>query len=495
MVSVMFGVLQRIRSRIRGASASQRGAVSVVLAMSVIPLVALVGIAIDAGRGYMVKSQLGQAVDAAALAGGRAMYQTFQASDIQKYFDANFPPEFMDAEVDPLQVNVSEAGNTVEVVATAHVPTSFLQVVAVSDVTVSARALVHREIRGLELALVMDNTGSMRSGGKMDAMKSAATDLIDAIYGSRETVPDLYVSLVPYTAMVNIGAGRQSWLTGFNSAIYGSTTWKGCVEARIGNVADPNDDYDDTDDPPSVALWSAAFWPSTEGVYPSAGDNDWNNGNIDETNMAQNDGLGPNLGCGPAITPLIAPKTDVLAAINEMLPWHRGGTMANLGLVWGWRTLSPQWRGLWGGNTPAELPLNYGEALMDKAVVLLTDGENQWYDWPGGLPGKPDLTTFPGADYTAYGRINEERLGPGIDTNGEAKTEINTRMAALCTAMKAEGIIMYTVLFKVNDSDTETLYQNCATSPAHAFDADSNAALASAFQTIGVELANLRLAE
>ncbi len=77
---------------------------------------------------------------------------------------------------------------------------------------------------------------------------------------------------------------------------------------------------------------------------------------LKEDNDDQNDGTGPNLGCGPAITPLIASKTNVLAAIDEMLPWHRGGTMANLGLAWGWRVLSPSWRGLWGGATPADLP-------------------------------------------------------------------------------------------------------------------------------------------
>lgn len=491
----MVDILHGLRSRKTGANRCERGTVSVVLGLAVIPLVAFLGVAIDAGRGYMVKSQLGQAVDAAALAGGRSMFQNYQSTDIQKYFDANFPPGFMDAQVDPLQVTVAPSGDTVEVSATARVPTSFLQILSLAEITVSARALVYREIRGLELALVMDNTGSMRSGGKMDAMKTAAGDLIEAIYGNREVVPDLYVSLVPYTAMVNVGSNRATWLAGFDPTVYGSTTWKGCVEARIGNIADPLDDLDGTDDPPSVAAWTAAFWPSTEGIYPGTGDNDWNNGNIDESNAAQNNGLGPNLGCGPAITPLTAGKTTVVAAINEMLPWHRGGTMANLGLAWGWRTLSPSWRGLWGGAMPNTLPLDYGDPLMDKAVVLLTDGKNQWYDWPGGLPGRPNNGTYPGADYTAYGRINEQRLGAGIDTNSEAKTEINARMATLCDAMKAQGIIIYTVLFQVNDLATETLYQNCATSPSHFFDADSNAMLVNVFQTIGVELANLRLAE
>ena len=62
--------------------------------------------------------------------------------------------------------------------------------------------------------------------------------------------------------------------------------------------------------------------------------------------------------------------------------WSRGGTAGNEGLAWGWRVLSPRWRGLWGGNTPNTRPLDYKTANTDKVAVILTDGDNQVYDWP-----------------------------------------------------------------------------------------------------------------
>lgn len=80
----------------------------------------------------------------------------------------------------------------------------------------------------------------------------------------------------------------------------------------------------------------------------------------------RNNGRGPNLGCGPEILPLTASKTLVDAAVGNMGAWHRGGTTGNLGLSWGWRTLSPGWRGLWGGATPATLPLDYDAPLMER---------------------------------------------------------------------------------------------------------------------------------
>ena len=50
-----------------------RGAVSAVVALSIAPMVATVGLAIDTARGYLVKARLSQAIDAAGLAGGRVM--------------------------------------------------------------------------------------------------------------------------------------------------------------------------------------------------------------------------------------------------------------------------------------------------------------------------------------------------------------------------------------------------------------------------------------
>jgi len=325
---------------------------------------------------------------------------------------------------------------------------------------------------------------------------------------------------------VNIGADKTAWVTGYDPADYlppaweaatdyetddftsfnglpykaltdhnGSQpdinpsdwepltaiSWKGCVEARAAP-------FDQTDDLPATETFVNQYWPSTVGVYGSnTGDNDWDWEQIDESNGAQNDGLGPNLGCGPAITPLNSSKTTVHDAIDEMQPWHRGGTMANLGLAWGWRVLSPTWQGMWGGATLSELPLSYDTPLMDKVAVMLTDGVNQWYDWPTGLPNNPD------ADYTAYGRVSEGRLGT---TNGSAATtEINNRMLTVCNAMKSQGIIIFAITFRLNSSSTQDLYRTCATSPAHYFNSPSNEDLQDVFHEIGNELTNLRLAQ
>ena len=74
-----------------------RGAVAAFVAGGIISMVGVVGLATDAARGYMVKARLGQALDAAALAGGREIYSPTRDADIQMFFNANFPPGFLGA--------------------------------------------------------------------------------------------------------------------------------------------------------------------------------------------------------------------------------------------------------------------------------------------------------------------------------------------------------------------------------------------------------------
>src|SRR5690606_15342565 len=103
----------------------------------------------------------------------------------------------------------------------------------------------------------------------------------------------------------------------------------------------------------------------------------------------------------------------------DMRPGARGGTTGNFGLSWGWRTISPRWRGLW-DDSPSELPLDYDTPLMDKVVVILTDGKNQFHD---------NSSKGPKSDYTAYGRVEEL----GYTDLNKARYELDKRMARTCT--------------------------------------------------------------
>lgn len=486
-----------VRALLRSFMADRRGAVAIFATVAIVPLVAAIGITVDAARGYSVKSRLGQALDAAALAGGRQVFAATRDDDIRMFVRANFPDGFMQATLSPVGINVDVNGENIVVDATATVPTTFMRLLGFEQISVTARTVVRRANRGMELVLVMDNTGSM-SGTKISSMRAAATELVNILYGERETIPNFWVGLVPYVATVNIGSARTGWLAAgsYSASDFAPGTWKGCVEARPSPYEEA-----EAETLPAVQGFVPFRWASTAGQVwydgrgrAVSGDNNWPT--INETVAAGNNATGPNLGCGPPILPLQPSKSAALTAIAGMNAWSRGGTMGNLGLAWGWRVLSPAWRGLWGTLSPANLPLDYNQPMMDKVVVMLTDGVNEWYDMPGLAPGCAGIATpctFPDADYTAYGRLSEGRLG--TTSASTATTRINTRMTSLCTAMKAKGVTIYTIVLQVNNTATQDLYRGCASKPEYYFLSPAASDLSAIFKAIATQLSNLRLAE
>lgn len=470
-----------------------------IIAGSITMLVGFTGLAVDGARLYYAKDVLQKSLDAAGLAAGHTKDPDDMAADAQAFFDANFQAAGNYIQQATLSIEVAEDDRSITLSANAVVDATFMRLFGFSDLNLRASTEITRETRGMELALVMDNTGSM-GGSKITAMRNAAHSMIDIVYGSEEAYPNLYVSLIPYTATINIGPQHKTWLTPASQALVddatkyaaGATSWKGCVMARDFGE-------DQTDTPPS-ADFEAFYWEPTVmtgtttnsngETIPLPYDNFWIDPFTGDYDLreAQNNGnksRGPNLGCGPAITPLIASRTSVKLAIDEMAPWSRGGTTSSLGLVWGWRTLSPKWRGFWiGGDRPSDLPLDYEVEYMDKVAVVLTDGQNQLYDWGGDGPT--------GSDWTSYGRANDLADAAGQS----ALNEINDRFKATCASMKEEGIIIYAITFgSTPNSTTQDMFRNCASNPAFYFHAPENADLSTTFETIGRQLSNLRLSK
>src|SRR5215467_15781609 len=84
-------LIRRIIRKLGGFRRDQHGNVAIIVGAAIIPLIGALGLATDTARGYLVKARLSQALDAAALAGGKVYFSTQRDADIKKYFAANFP--------------------------------------------------------------------------------------------------------------------------------------------------------------------------------------------------------------------------------------------------------------------------------------------------------------------------------------------------------------------------------------------------------------------
>ncbi len=541
-----FGSLRRIITRF---NRDNRGVSAVIIAFLAIPIFGAIGLSIDLGRAYVLKSKLSTALDAAGLAVGRNIFAPTDAeiyADAQKYFDANFPSGFMGT--DPITMNSEtvtwdSTRENISLNIRADMGTTFMNVLGQPSLAVGAVTEIKRDNRGMELVLVLDNTGSMGSSlgssTRLDELKSASKNLVDILYGNDQTKDKLWVGIVPYTMAVNVGPQNIDWLKntyktnltnnstsiftadssntslgrdvtgdGVNDTVYG---WEGCVEMRdhlLGGTEDISDNPPNNDFVPY--FWNDYFRDSDNDFHGdnSGGDtetnNDWKKYSSKKGNYySVTSSTGPNRYCPESmVLPLTAEKDTIKSHIDSMDA--DGGTAINLGMVWGWRVISPRWRGEWQGsstlNLPtgySALPLDYGEEFMDKVVVLMTDGLNTLgtnssaYDIYHAYARSELFDTNPTTNkYDYRGFLRQAALsGSGYSNYPDI---VDDKVLANCTAMKNAGIIVYTVLLVDGNS---SMMRDCATSPKHAFVATSAEELADNFNTIGEELSNLRISK
>ena len=397
----------------------RKGGVAAIVAFSTIPMIAAAGLAADGLLAMLAKSELSSAVDAGALAGARAFKQADLQAQARKYVYGNFNRGQIQA---PPAVVVGQADGTVAVSATALVSTNFMKLFGIDTMTVSAAATAQAlGAGGMELSLVLDITGSMK-GTKLSTLKTSANNLLNVLYKDKDTVENLSVAVVPFAGRVNIKP-RREWMT--TQPFLWQWWWTGCANERSGNAA-----YDDT--PPGTTKFPD-FAPG--GSVMNAGSY-----------------------CPPnAALPLTKSKATVKALVDSFEA--SGNTRTDIGMSWGWRTLSPKWRGVW--TSGSTIPVDYNDPKVRKIAVLMTDGENT----------------------------------PWQSSDPETEAQTYTKLGNTCQGMKDNGIIIYTITFQA-PANIDPYYSACATTPDHHFfSAPTEADLEQAFGRIGSEITrdNVRL--
>ncbi|MFT3809938.1 MAG: hypothetical protein QM698_08470 [Micropepsaceae bacterium] len=173
------------------------------------------------------------------------------------------------------------------------------------------------------------------------------------------------------------------------------------------------------------------------------------------------------------IVPMTSDKATLTSRINAL--GASGTTAGQIGTAWAWYMLSPNFAYLWPSGSKAQ---PYGTDELIKIAIFMTDGEFNT-SYCDGVIGKDQTSAVGSADRNSCNATN----GSGF-----------TQAAALCTAMKNEEIIVYTVGFDLASNSTAANFlRNCATNTSHFFLASNGTALKEAFRAIAVDISNLRL--
>jgi len=146
-------------------------------------------------------------------------------------------------------------------------------------------------------------------------------------------------------------------------------------------------------------------------------------------------------------------------------------------MIWGWRVLSPN--GPFAANNGH--PLSYSNASSTgwkKVVVLMTDGTEEW----------PSTDNMTGLGQIADGKID-------TTSTGTAVTNLNTRLADVCSNMAASGnFVIYTIGLG-SDGASNTDLQNCPGNTGGFFEAATTSNLQNVFNDIAQALIALRLSQ
>jgi Flp pilus assembly protein TadG len=501
--------IKRCHAQVRSFVEDRRGAVAMIFALAIIPLMLGAGVAIDYSRAQVVKNRLGLALDATALAVGSSELTDAAAIEqlAQDYFKANYPASELGV---PGNLNLTVTSKTVTIIATADLPTTIMRIAGINDLTVNASVEVTRETNRLEVVMVLDNTGSMNFSGKLDALKTAAADLVNILSAEQPNPDMLKFALVPFSASVNVGSqyrdsgwidiNKENSLHGVQFAgsenvftIYNKLTnksWNGCVEARPAplDTLDTPPTTGDTlwvpyfapDEPDNSAAWANGYWSYPNNYLhdnvPDPADNNLvmrqqKKNKYDNKSVS---GDGPHYNCKNApITPLTNDRATILSSISNMIAG--GYTLIPIGLAWGWRVISP--------DLPFTQGASYDDKQTKKAIILLTDGLNDI-----GARNNHNKSR-----YNGYGFVEQGRLG--TTSASAAQAELDNKVAVLCENVKGKNITIYTITFQLSSSSTQTLFRNCATSPDKYFNSPDNATLQTAFKAIAKDLSRLRISK
>jgi Flp pilus assembly protein TadG len=342
------------RNMIRQLQRDERGSVIPMFAICLAAILAAVGGAVDYSRANASRTAMQAALDAAALmlakeASGLTQAQLTQKA--QSYFQINFNnSEAKSITVTPTFSNANGV-NKIALQSTGSVDTTLFRVFGQMQIPISANSEVQWGTRRLEMALALDNTGSMAQSGKMAALQTATHSLIDTLKAASKKKDDIRIAIIPFTTFVNVDPKKNKnakWIdfsdwsestsVGLEAGL--TTEWvnKKTGKKWSGCVADRTQPYDTQDTAPNGA--ADTMYPAVECVNPGplqALTSNWNRLHKDADAM----------------------KPD-------------GTTNVTIGLAWGWHALT------------SGAPLTEATAPakdLDKVLVLLTDGENTENRW------------------------------------------------------------------------------------------------------------------
>lgn len=424
-----------MRSMLRRFFSDPKGNVAIMFAIAVVPVIGAMGAAIDYSMASAQRTAMQASLDATAIALVKIMPTSQQELNARgmEWFKANMGA----TPITGIQLIIIPTTGKINLEANGTYKPKMVNVLGIQDFPVTAKSEAKWGIGKVEVALALDNTGSMSSQGKMTQLKIAAHQLLDTLEMAAKNPGDAKVAIIPFGFQIRLDTSyRNAFWIKYPTASANppapsdpnlsqgqiKNAWQGCITDR-----DPNHDILNSNPTANARKFVGVHYPA------------------------------PDKDCGNLATTMFLTTNwaSLHAKVNSMQPV--GNTYVGIGAAWGWHALSP--------TQPFSGAAPYNTPNLQKFLILLTDGDNT--------------------------QSRTQNANGGSPTQAEV-TAMNTRTALACANAKAAGIKIYSI--RVINGNANLL-QNCASNPTMYYDVQDASQLISVFSSIGSQIANLHLSK
>lgn len=499
------------------------------------------GVGIDMMHAELKRTKVQNTLDRAVLAAANIE----NAQDPRQVVEDYFAAMGMSDALTDIDVEQSMTAKRVTASAEDTISSDFMSLIGVNTLDAVGLASAEHATANIEISMVLDISGSMRSNSKIVNMRNAAREFVDILM-PEDSHAMTTISIVPYNATVNLGTTVSEYFT-----LDDLHTYSNCVTFDQA-------DFDTTVILPSQELTRIAhFDPNSTNENTTVIGSPWcYTGNTGAVMAHSSD-------------------ADALKAHINLLN-ARGNTAIDLGMKWGTALLDPAAQpaitdmagdGLVEPDFAAR-PAVYSDPETTKYVVVMTDGQNTtqydlkqhhkyglsniWIDERGNTNPSDDrfsllVQDYSGSDndiyfwhrYENYSWSYRNRSTPdgGSNarqmTNAEVFARFGTRALArkmyvqpyydrfvsyddyydiyyayesianantaddrldmICDAAKTQGVVVFAIGFEAPQRGLAAM-SNCASSPAHFFDVQGTD-LQETFAAIANTITQLRLTQ
>lgn len=399
-----------ISGRLFAFQRDENGAILLLSLMLFVGMVVFGGLAVDLANHERTRTTFQTHLDNAVLAAA-SLSQVLTPEEIVMSYITSAGLDASGVKVTTSTETIGDivVGRTVHASMDESIGTYFFRFFDYDELGMRIESQATERVEDIEISLVLDVSGSMGwsasdgSGIKINALKTAASDFVDAVLSEAEE-GRVSISIIPYAQKVNVG---PDLLRQYNATQEHS--YSNCVDFS-------SQDFDSLAVYPEAEIQRTGHFRNSNRSYPNQGNKTYGNW------VCRTDP-------GFKITPLSSNATELKANIQNLYP--DGTTSIEIGAKWGLALLDPS------AQEPVSALVSEGfvhPAFRGrphphnadnnmKVLVIMTDGENTEEQQlrPRYISGESDLFKFTGNGGPYYNVSSNERYGAddGDRTFGE----------------------------------------------------------------------------